>query len=345
MFVKPRDYFKHWAAILALGITCLLPLTLVAQGDAPYVRSEIQHVGGAEFRTIAGGGFDPDHQPPIYWHDGEWKLDLITPTPQQGGGTITIQQANGQLKVVVLPEIVAQIDSITRGPNDRAIVIDEITGSGLMAFAIIDLMSAKLIDNVAVYDPVRSPNSRFIIYINGFSPHSPFPTEDHYRLYDLLRTPVDNTCGYRANDPEHKILDELWRGQPVYPLKKNEIFRPSEDPNAPAGSLHEIVGTFFWSPDSSKVLFADSQGSALSLILVLMPNSAHDLPKTMVYRVSDMSEASTGLYEWSDIKSVEWTDDGIRVTLEARSSRGRNMTKVVSVKATEFEPASRQAGS
>ena len=334
-------YAKSTSIALMFCFIFAMEAPAFSQANQPQVQSEIQHSGGAEVRAITRRSFDPSHQPPIYWHDDDWKIDLITPTPEQGGGTIEIKSNKSAAKIVKLPQTVAQVDSIALGPGDKAIVIDEISGSGLMSFLIFDLHSGELLDSVPGFNLSHSPNNRFILYINGFSPHSPFPTEDQYRLYDLLKSPRENTCGFRDNDPKHESLDDTWRGQPIYPLKKGEMFRPNESENGFKGGAHQMAGSFWWSQDSAGVLFADSQGGLLSLVLAVMPQASRDNSKTFVYPLPEVAAEAADKVSWSDIASAEWQGDSVKVTLRSAPFRGRRENKVLTVKETEFKQASR----
>jgi hypothetical protein len=210
-----------------------------------------------------------------------------------------------------------------------------------MAIGILDLDSVKLIDNLATLSPSSSPDRRFVIYVNGYGAHSPWQTDDQYRLYDLLRTPAQNTCGYRENDPEHKSLDESWRGQPVYSLKRDEIFRPNEDADLPAEKAHQMVGEFAWSPDSSKVIFADTQGSVMSLILAMMPLTPHDLPTTLVYKVPGQARpCANNCPQWG-VRSLAWQGDSIEATLLFTPPGGSRQTRVMTLSQADFSPAER----
>lgn len=325
-------------AFCAIGVSTL---SLFAQNGRSPIHSEITHVGTAEVRSIdSTGGFDPDSQPDVYWHDDDWKLDLVKPTSDRPY-SVAIVPGSGSPRAVALPDSYLQIDSLSRGPSNKGLVVAEQSGAGVMAIGILDLKSVKLIDDVALIAPSFSPDRRFVIYINGYGAHSPWQTDDQYRLYDLLRTPVENTCGYRENDPEHKSLDEGWRGQPVYSLKRDEIFRPNEDADLPSEKAHQMVGQFAWSPDSRKVIFADTQGSVISLILAMMPPTPQDLPTALVYKVPGQGKpCANNCPQWG-VKSLNWQGDTIEATLLFTPPRGPRQTKVLALSQADFTPAER----
>jgi|SRR5580698_4701665 hypothetical protein len=304
---------------LCVSYCCLafFSVHFVAQDAARNVQihSEIKHIGSAEVREVAPGSpFDPQHQPQVYWHDGDWDVDLLIPTPDVERYRLSIGSSSKNSAIIELPKAYEQVNSVLRSPGDKAIVIEEShTGSG--AFAIVDLNTGQLIDNIGMGFEFISPNRRFILYQNWY-PNEATAYENMYRLYDTLKSPRENVCGYRDNDPKHESLDDGMRGFQVYPRKPGPLTcaGPEDDDDDNMGT------NFTWAPDSSKLVFADIKGGVMSLIMVMMPVGIKDQPKTLVYPlkgIEDVCAGATNAAGGSDcdyhvIQSIDWEGDVVK---------------------------------
>lgn len=222
--------------------------------------------------------------PNVYWHGKDWKIDLLLPTGDNDSYAIRIHSGHRHDKLVKLDYSYFQIASISLASNNEAIVIGYVYGnwSGLFSVAsIINLENGDLIDSVVASSFSISPNRRFLIFLNG---DQTYPFYD-YRLYDILRTPRENTCGYRQNDPEHKDLDEEDRGTPLFPKKADQVGCSEADQQPFESENHALVSNYLWSADSREVIFADSKNeTTLSVILVKMPAGPKDMPSTSTYQ-------------------------------------------------------------
>lgn len=277
------------------------------------IRNKISHIDGAEASSVADGSFDPAHQPEVYWHDSDWSIDLVNRASANEPYELSIRSSSERASIVRLPEEFEQINSILRAPGDKAIVVDyDHTGSG--AFAIVDLKLGKLTDYVGVAFSIISPNRRFIFYQNWYQNEARY-YENTYHLYDVLRTPRENTCGYRDNDPKHEDLDDGMRGFQVYPQKPGQVLC-----SGPEDDNDDNMGTnFVWAPDSSKIVFADVKSGVMSLVLVTMPVGTSDLPKTSTYPLVGAENVCTGAIDaagqpncdYHVIQSLGWDGDAV----------------------------------
>jgi hypothetical protein len=352
---------KTLGKMIGLGVLCLQMLfisaPLAAQDRSQHISSEVTHVGTAEMRSVTKtSGFIPDRQPVVYWHDEDWKIDL-TPQSLPNAFTVTITSSDGREKVVKLPWEFSQIVSISRTPNDEAIVTADLTGM-IQAFCIIDLREGKITDNIALYDPIISPDRRFILFNNWYPPH--VGGEEMYRIYDVLKTPRENTCGYRENDPRHEDLDGGYRGFQVYPQTPGQILCTSEDDEDDNSGFD-----FLWDTDSSKVVFADVKSGVMSLILVTMPHGDHDKdhdrdhdgdrdrdhdkdndhPRTSIYSFVGAENVCgavgplgpTGC-DYNNVKSIAWNGDAVNVALVQANPTGPAIVKNLTIPLSKFVP-------
>ena len=165
-----------------------------------------------------------------------------------------------------------------------------------------------------------------------------------YRLYDVLKTPFENTCNYIAigNDPEHKDLQGSGRGFQVYPQKAGQIHcnepEDEDDDNV-------AVSDFLWSADSSKVVFADVKSGAISLILVTMPADKEGHPRTSIYTFTGANDVCAGAAncDYNNVKSVAWNGSSIKVSLIRANPGGKAIEKDLTVPVRSFVPIGRDA--
>lgn len=276
--------FVLLSAALAAGAQCT---SADPQERATQAKAEVSRIGTAEASSAPTfeGYEDRCRQANVYWHDKDWHIDLLLPSEENDPYSLKIRSGSGSEKILKLDDVYSQIASISLAPNDEAIVVAFVYGnwSGLFNVAsIVGLKGGNVIDKVVASSFSISPNRRFLIYLNG---DETFPVYD-YRLYDVLRTPRENTCGYRENDPEHKDFDEEYRGIPLYPKKAKQVSCSEADQKPFEDENHQRVSNFLWSGDSNKVLFIDARDEKnLDIILVTMPSGPKNLPRTSIYRL------------------------------------------------------------
>lgn len=291
--------------------------------------TEIKQIGNAQVQTLVETYFDHARQPVVFWHDPDWRIDLVLPAQKDASFSVRIRPKSGKESVVVLPERARQIRTVLRAPNNKAIVYTD-SDSEREGFVIIDLRTGTIIDDVVSTDTSISPNRRFLLYDNWLSnwddsvPHE-------FRLYDVFRVPRENTCGYSFVDHQHEKLDDYLRGFQVYPPMP--ICSDDDD------NLGIEFGTnFTWAPDSSKIVFADIKNGEMSLVLVKMPVGAHDLPKTSVYVLKGTQNVCTATTDASGekhcnyhvIQSVEWDGDLVKAEFFRRFDTALDLSIPVS---------------
>jgi len=292
--------------------------------------TEITQVGDAQVQTMVENGFSPDRQSVVFWHDPEWSIDLLLPSNRDGIFSVRIQSRTGGRSIVALPERARQIKSVIRAPDDRAIVSTE--GSETFGFVILDLKKAEIVDDVDSSGIQISPNRRFILFDSWFAnwddsvPHT-------FRLYDVLRTPRDNTCRYLVRDSKHEKLDDYLRGIQVYPPMQT-----CSDNEANLGL--DYGANFSWAPDSSRIVFADAKRGVMRLVLVTMPTGMHDPPKTSLYVLKgsqDVCASAIGAGEkncdYNVIQSLGWNEGSVKATFHRRFGTPRDLQLTLPVSA------------
>lgn len=338
------------SAVASVFVNCILLNTasLCAQEERGIaaIRSEVKHIGAAEVRAVTkDSGFFPDRQPQVYWHDPDWQVDLAQGSAPNGF-SLKIASRDKREKVVKLPWDYSQIDSITVTENEKAIVVADLNGM-TQAFCIADLQEGKILDNIGVYDPSISPDRRFVLFNNWYPPHA--GGENLYRIYDVFKSPRENTCGYRTNDPTHSDLSGAMRGFQVYPQSPGQVRcdgpEDEDDDNQSASD-------YIWSADSSKVVFADVKSGVISLILVATSNGnegnsdrkseRRDLPQTSIHSFVGADDVCAGAStcDYNNVKSVAWNGDAINVALIKANPGGAKIEKDLTIPLSSFVPIS-----
>ena len=362
--------FNSLCAAAALGFAALAAATLaVGQNcpDNPGVRTICKQIGDAEVVSVSGPfGAYPTMPPTVYWRDSEWWIDVLPKRAEDGKIRIQIKSRSGETGIVELDEVFfAQVDSITRNPRDKAIVLGEANGTS-STFSILDLKTGKEISGGLLYDPSISPDRRFLLYENWFPPHAEFPQESQYILYDTFKSPQENVCGYESSNPEYlRHRDEL-NGMQVYPYQTSCLIGNDEnDDNA-------AVSAFAWTTDSSKVVFADIKDNVISLILVAMPDDRRDRddedrdrkerigknehgmdrdrghrPQTSVYTFTGADDVCAGAKycDNNNVKSVAWNGNSVNVALIKANPSGKAIEKDLTIPLSKFVPVANSAAS
>lgn len=271
--------------------------------------TKITQVGDAQVQTLAQAGFFPDRQPVIFWHDPDWSIDLLLPTNKDDGFSLQIRPNAGKDLIVALPSRAVQIKAVLRAPNGK-LIVDTDSDSERDGFLVIDLKTGTIIDDLIASDTSISPNRRFVLYDNWISnwddsvPHE-------FRLYDVLRTPRENTCGFGVADRKHEKLDDFLRGiQVLPPLPGLQACSDNER------NLGWDFGTnFTWAADSSKIVFADMKRGKMNLVLIKMPVGTRDLPKASVYMLRGAQDVCAGekYCDYHVVQSLGWDGNSIKV--------------------------------
>jgi len=299
------------------------------------VRTICKQIGDAEAVSVTSPfGAYAATQPVVYWHDYEWKIDMLPQPTSDGELRMKITSRNGDTKIVNFPAaFFAQVDSISRNPGDKAIVIGEANGTSSV-FSIVDLKSGKEISGGLLYHPSISPDRRFLLYTNWFPPHAESSQENLFTLYDTLKTPDGNICGYGKNNPEYKKNREALSGIQVYPNQGGCLIGNDESDD------NQNVSNFIWSTDSSKVVFADIRGSIISLVLVKMLVAVKDHPQTLIYSFAGTENVCTGATycDSNNIRSVAWDGDKVKVPLVQANPTGPAIVKNLTVPLSKFVP-------
>ena len=151
------------------------------------------------------------------------------------------------------------IDQICSLKNGRIVVFTE-TG-GASGIYVLDVVTHSLVDSFAGYDPVMSPDQRWIASRKAYPAHfMELSVSEEYLLYDLSKSPSQNRAEGVALEDEGNV------GIPVFPPGRKNT--DGDHIGLPKEQLHGSGSSFFWSPDGKALAFVDGLMGQVSLVLV-----------------------------------------------------------------------------
>jgi len=192
----------------------------------------------------------------------------------------TINESNGSAVLSMGPEHAIEL----QGVNEDILEVCPLASNKMVAFGstgvgyqvnIIDTLHYAVADSFSASDPAMSPDQHWIAYRQFYPPQSEINISEEYLLYDLNASASAN----RHNLTPYTIDSIGWAMYPALPGGA-----PVDRGDIPESKRHEWRSkSFFWGPDSRSVVFADSVGKNLSLVVVLV---ASDKPQAYTHAVS-----------------------------------------------------------
>jgi hypothetical protein len=195
----------------------------------------------------------------------------VVATIDKSNGTATLGYGPG--KAMALQGANAEIQEVCPLLSNKLVVF----GFNSVGYEIniVDLMRGEVSDSLVASDPVMSPNRRWLASRHFLPPQSELQLSDEYLLYDLGSSPVGN----RHHATPYTSDAEGGAMYPAFP-----DYAPVDLLDIPEANRHAWQSkAFFWAPDSQSVIFADSVGDQLTLVLVLIGN---DRPGAYTYPIS-----------------------------------------------------------
>jgi len=264
-------------------------------------------------------GFYPERQKTIVRRSTDLAVRLERKPAQLG---IALERSGKKVATLSLPQEMAQVDEIEFTANGRIVILGHVNGSVRQA-VVVDPVKQALIDRFYCYEPVLSPNKRFLVFVKFFPAHFVEGVTYQYLLYDLKKSPEANRPkNTTVSDPENV-------GRPLYPLSAKNQF--GDNTGQPASEVHMLAsGTFFWSADSRRVAFADSHQGVVTLVVVSLIGAepiariaGRELRKIEVCKPNrDLNSCAFV------VSSVGFTSDGVTVALRASSGKVKDVIEV-----------------
>jgi hypothetical protein len=174
----------------------------------------------------------------------------ISVAPGSGISTLLFLNRPHKPRVtIILPAVEGDIQSLQAAQGGNLVILADL-GGGVMDLVILDIATAAIRDEFFCYDPVLSPNGRFIAFTQFFPLHGADAegTNNFEALYDVTMSPAMND-----DAPTLGAFGDA-RGKLVYP--------PTHKPMRTRRYNNLITHVFptapIWSPDSTKFIILDN---------------------------------------------------------------------------------------
>lgn len=198
----------------------------------------------------------------------------ISATTDSAIGVSTLTLAvSGSKRSIVLPGGSNEIQQVCELPDNRLAIFAWYIGE-VYTVTTINQVNGEIVDSVLSYNPVISPDRHWMVMRAFYPLHTDIPISEQYLVYDLRGTAATNRHGAKGSQ-------EI-PGWAVYPSVTGNV--PIDPLDVPDSQIHRFRSkSFYWAPDSRSIVFADSVGTDLSLILVSEKGdkfSAYEYPIT-----------------------------------------------------------------
>lgn len=238
----------------------LLPLAiaLAALGSAAAAQSSVDLAAGT---VRAGKLFDPARASYTPVQQAGYRIEA-----RRTGSTLelAVTPPAGTAYVLALAPELAQLRQVLVA-GDRLWAIGWMNGAGASDVSLYRAADGRLLDRFWAYQPLPSPDGRYVAFQKFHPSHFIDQWETQYRLYDAALAPAANRAALRtplAGEPAGDALVDV--GLALYPLAPGELDRDASD-LTPA-SAHSAGSGFAWSTDSRRVAFVDVQGGRARLV-------------------------------------------------------------------------------
>jgi hypothetical protein len=170
----------------------------------------------------------------------------------------------------------------------------------------VDRAKAVQLDSFTAYNPVLSPDQRWIAYTKFYPAQVEGSSE--YMIYDLAKTPEQNRpAGVEPTDTENV-------GRVIFPLGHQNF--PGSNTNLAEELRHFGTGRLFWAPDSRAILFEDRTPTDAGIVLVTIDEKGTPAASSHTLSASEICgrETATG-------NTQSWKLDRVDIGPGATGSR------------------------
>lgn len=178
----------------------------------------------------------------------------------QGTATLSLFAKRGE-KRIGLPGVVDAVSEVCPAPGGRYVVFGETSNSTNLL--IVDPSKDSVEDQFYGFDPVMSPDQRWIVYRKFYPRHHDASISEEYLVYDLSKT--------RGQNRLPGIDESNWAdvGRVIFPVgRTNARYDAMDLPDDRAHYAGSV--SFTWSSDSRVVGFGDLLQKHFAVIVVTM---------------------------------------------------------------------------
>ncbi len=191
---------------------------------------------------------------------------------------------------VVKTNFFGTIEQVCPIQSGRYLVFVQAPSGGSYEIIILNGKTGAVMDRFRTYNPVVSPDQHWMVY-QAFYPRGSDPS-DEYLLYDLSKNAAENTM------PKPSWFTESMRGKVIYPVVADGT--PFHNIGLPDEQRHGCLSGFFWSNDSTAVVFGDRlQDSSAIILVILNPTGT----KTLIHRIAPREANGLGAFTDMEVNS------------------------------------------
>ena len=183
----------------------------------------------------------------------------ITAASWFAGADLTIKLRDGSLKTLELdgPDGIRQVCPLSQ---DRLLVFGSVPGDGGYIIWILSEVDGSIENVFGARNPRVSPDQHYLVYRRRY-PTVVEVVYEEYLLYDLTRGAAANQSP--GTTPQSRPAP----GRLVFPITANRA--RLDDLKVTPDQYHRFAAeSFFWSPDSKFVVFADRAGGNTSVVVI-----------------------------------------------------------------------------
>jgi hypothetical protein len=185
--------------------------------------------------------------------------DISASLDPQGHATLYIGRGNSARGILLmldsLPSLISELTQVCPLSHGRMVVFADYVGTDLY---IVDPSKTALVDSFLAYNPVISPDQRWIAYMK-FYPRGVEGAAE-YMIYDLTKTPTQN-----RPDGVGGSIDV---GKVIFP-PGHENF-PASNTVGPVDQEHLGGTRLYWAADSRAILFGERARSGPGIVFITL---------------------------------------------------------------------------
>ena len=236
------------------------------------------------------------------------------------------------LMLGTLPSMISEIAEVCPLADGRLVVF----GRAMWATNVylVDRTKAVQLDSFTAYNPILSPDQRWIAYAKFYPAQVEGSSE--YMIYDLSKTLAQN----RPDGVEPTETIDV--GRVIFPLGHQNF--PGSNTNVPEELRHIGAGRLYWAPDSRAILFEDRTPTDSGIVLVTIDEKGMPAASRHALTASEICGRETPAvttYNWKlDRVDIAGSAGSRAVVVDLGATAGDRCTQhVLQLRSEDFKAA------
>jgi hypothetical protein len=230
-----------------------------------------------------------------------------------------------------LASFLYQIDEVCPLGDGRLVVFG---GLGATETLIVDPAKPAVVDDFFLWQPVISPDRRWIVYDKMSPAHGVEATSEEL-IYDLSKSPAQNR-------PDGDLTNTADVGAVLFPPGQQNVL--GDNINVPRDQVHSLQSSFYWASDSRAILFEDKlEGQPYRIILITLDEKGTPTALEHGITAADLCGASLPdvrtLLPRLDRAEIGPDRNGARaMVLDLSSDDARCPARILQLSSNDFKP-------